>query len=619
MDTFEEEEFTKNLDFALWKKIMGFALAYRSLFIKLNICNVTIALIDTSIPLMISYAIDRFIIMRDMATLPYFIAIYSFAMMLQVFNVYTFIYLAGKMETGIVYDVRKMGFKKLQELSFSYYDKTPVGWMMARMTTDAQKIGDVVAWGIIDLLWSFSYIIFVYIIMFIINWRLALISLAIIPALIITSIYFQKKILKGHREIRKINSKITGSFNEGINGAKTTKTLGREEENFKEFEILTAGMKVSSIKVSVFSSTYLPIVLSIGSIGVAMALTFGGYNVMGGIISVGTLSLFISYAVQIFEPIRQIANIFSEMQSAQSSGERTISLIEMEPDIVDRPDVIMKYGDAMNPKTENWEDIHGEIEFKNVSFSYKNSEDVLIDFNLHVSPGERIALVGETGSGKSTIVNLICRFYEPASGQILIDGKDYRDRSQVWLQSNLGYVLQSPHLFSGTIKENIRYGKLDATDEEVIEAAKKVDAYEFIMRFEKGFDTDVGEGGNKLSSGEKQLISFARAIIANPKIFILDEATSSIDTETEAVIQNAIEEVLYNRTSFIVAHRLSTIRSADRILVIKDGRIIESGAHKQLLKQKGYYYNLYTSQFKEEEETRLLNSKMPAENFVQAE
>ena len=277
-----------------------------------------------------------------------------------------------------------------------------------------------------------------------------------------------------------------------------------------------------------------------------------------------------------------------------------ISLIETEPDIVDRPEVIEKYGTLFNYKLENFEEIKGDLKFDNVSFKYNVGEQVLTDFNLDVKAGQSIALVGHTGAGKTTIVNLICRFYEPTSGKILIDGKDYKDRSMGWLHSNLGYVLQDPHLFSGNVLENIRYGRLNATDEECIEAAKAVEAHEFIMKFEKGYDTECGEGGSRLSVGQKQLISFARAILADPKILVLDEATSSVDTETEQVIQIAINKLLKGRTSFIVAHRLSTIVHSNRILVLDQGKVIEEGTHRELIKKAGAYHKLYTNQYSEE-------------------
>ena len=339
---------------------------------------------------------------------------------------------------------------------------------MARMTSDVERLGATIAWSLVDLTWGGTAMIGGLIAMLYMNWKLALVSLAVVPFLGVISIYFQKRILGSYRIVRRTNSRITGAFNEGIMGAKTTKTLVREEENLKEFKALTGEMYNSSVRAAVFSSIYFPIVIAMGSIGTALALWFGGRGVLLQTIGFGTLSAFISYVTQFFGPINELARIIAEFQNAKASAERVMAMINTEPDIVDRTEVIEKYGTEFEPKYENWEDIKGDITFKNVSFSYKEGEEVLENFNLEVKRGESIALVGETGSGKSTIVNLLCRFYEPVEGQILIDGVDYRERSQLWLQSNIGYVLQTPHLFSGTIRDNIRYGRLDATDEEIM-------------------------------------------------------------------------------------------------------------------------------------------------------
>lgn len=608
MDAFEEQEYTKRFDWGLWKNLLQYAKPYRKKLIFLGCIMVMVGGIDVLFPLMTRYAIDNFIVPGTIEGLWPYAGLYGVLVLFQGINVWLLISTAGKIEMALVYDIRRTGFKKLQELSFSYYDKTPVGWVMARMTSDAQRLGETISWGLVDLTWGFSMMMAIMGVMLALNAHLALIVLSVVPLLVVLSLYFQKIILKGYRDIRKTNSRITGSFNEGIMGAKTTKTLVREERNLEEFQWITGEMRGSSIRVAVLSSIYMPVVLALGGIGTAFALWFGGGSVAAGILTYGTLVAFISYTIQFFEPINQLARIFAELQSAQASAERVLSMINTELEIVDSPDVIAAYGDAFKPNRENWADIRGDVVFENVTFAYKNGEKVLDDFNLRVKAGETIALVGETGSGKSTIVNLICRFYEPTEGQILIDGVDYRERSQLWLQSNLGYVLQAPHLFSGTVMENIRYGRLEATDEEVVAAAKMVNADAFVRKLEKGYETEVGEGGNRLSTGEKQLISFARAIVADPKLFVLDEATSSIDTETEQIIQSAIHNALEGRTSFIIAHRLSTIRSADRILVIVDGKVIEEGTHHQLLNQHGYYYRLYTNQFMEEEEARIINA-----------
>jgi ATP-binding cassette subfamily B protein len=604
----QEQEYSKKFDFSLWIRLLKYAAPYKKLMILLGFVMICVAGIDVIFPLMTKYAIDHYAVTGTLYGLRYFAIGYAALGLVQAFNVYLLISIAGKIDMGICYDIRKHGFRRLQELSFAYYDKTPVGWLMARMTSDTTRLSDTIAWGLVDFVWGITMMLGIAGVMLVINWKLALLSLSVMPIVGIISIYFQQKILKAYRKVRKTNSKITGSFNEGISGAKTTKTLVREEKNLDEFKLLTKDMYASSVQAAIFSSIYLPLVLALGSIGTAIALWYGGNGVLLQTLSYGTLVLFIQYTIQFFEPVRELARIFAELQSAQASAERILSMIETEPEITDSKAIIEKYGDSYSPKREIWPHIEGNISFKNVSFAYKDGEKVLENFSLDVKAGETIALVGETGSGKSTIVNLACRFYEPTEGQVLIDGVDYTQMPIIWLQSNLGYVLQTPHLFSGTVKDNIKYGKLDATEEEIIHAAKLVNAHSFITKLENGYDSEVGEGGNRLSTGEKQLVSFARAILANPRIFVLDEATSSIDTETEHMIQEAIQTVLEGRTSFIIAHRLSTIRSADRILVIRDGKVTEQGSHKQLMKQKGYYYRLYTNQFMEEQELQLLKA-----------
>ena len=608
MSVFKEKEYTKNFDVSLWKKLFQHVTPYRKKMITLSIFMLGLAGIDILFPLMSKYAIDHYIIPQQLAGLDWFSVVYVLLIAFQALNIYFFIAIAGKIEMGITYDIRKKCFDHLQHLSFDYYDKTPVGWLMARMTSDAERLGSFISWGLVDFVWGLSLMFGITVVMLALQWKLALITLTVVPFLVYISIFFQKKILSAYRSVRKENSKITGAFNEGIAGAKTTKTLVREEENLKEFKGLTGTMYRSSVRAAIFSALFLPIVLSLGSIGTGLALWFGGKGIIAATISYGTLVAFISYTVQFFEPLRELARIFAELQGAQASAERIFSLLDVKPDIIDTEDVLRIYGENIQAKNKTWPELNGDIEFEDVTFGYKNGEKVLTDFSLRVKSGETIALVGETGSGKSTIVNLACRFYEPTEGSIKIDGTDYREKPLQWLHSNLGYVLQVPHLFSGTIQENIAYGKLDATDEEVITAAQLVNAHEFIMNMDKGYDSEVGEGGNLLSVGQKQLISFARAILANPKIFVLDEATSSVDTETEQLIQDAIQHVLENRTSFIIAHRLSTIRSADRILVLRNGKITEQGNHQQLLQQKGYYYRLYTNQFMEEREEELLNA-----------
>ena len=615
----EEQDYDKRFDISLWTKLFHYAKPYHKHLLAICACMIVNAFMDVQIPLLTREAIDRFITAGTLDGFGGFVARYVGVILVQVAGIFAFCFLSGRVEVGMTHLIRKKGFRRLQELSFSYYDKTPVGYMIARMTSDTQRLGDTVGWGLIDLMWGAGYVVIAAITMFSLNWKLALIVLSVTPLIAFASMYYQKRILKSYRDVRKINSKITGAFNEGIMGAKTTKTLVREDANYGEFVSLTHTMKKSSIHAALMSALLYPIVMSLGSITIAFALWQGGNGVIGktgalGIgLTIGTLSAFVNYASNIFEPILSIVRTFADLTNSQAAAERVFAMLETEPEITDTPEVERVFGDSFCPKRENWPELRGDIEFEHVSFRYSGGETVLKDFNLKVSAGQTIALVGETGSGKSTIVNLVCRFYEPTEGRILIDGVDYRERSQLWLESHLGYVLQQPHLFSGTIRENIRYGRLDATDEEIERAARMVDAEGFILAFDKGYDTDVGEGGNRLSTGQKQLISFARALIANPAIFVLDEATSSVDTETEQKIQKAIETTLRDRTSFIIAHRLSTVRTADRILVIQHGEITESGTHRELIQKKGYYYNLYANQFREEREQALLGIRPAAE------
>ncbi len=575
--------------------MVKFMLPYKFQIGILILFMIGVAIIDGLFPYLNKLAIDNFIIPNKYEGINKFIFYYITLIVFQVINVYAFIYVAGYIKNKVSYDIRKKAFDKLQYLSFSYYDKNAVGWLMARMTSDVERLGEAVSWTIVDIIWGITLTSFYIIMMLIIDVKLALMSFVIIPPLILATGYFQKKLLKYSRKSRSINSLITGGFNEGIMGAKATKTLAREKEALEEFKSLSDNMRLASFRVQKTSALYLPIAIGLGTIGTSIVLWQGGNGVIRGSITYGTLFAFITYTMKFYEPVQQVARIFSEFQRQYASMERVMQLINEEISVKD-------YGDIIIEKFE------GNIEFEDVSFKYDEGESVLKNFNLKVNSGETIALVGETGSGKSTIVNLACRFYEPTSGRIKIDDRDYRDLDLINYQSKLGYVLQNPHLFSGSIAENIAYGIKGIDRKQVVEAAKVVNAHEFIKKLEDGYDSQVGEGGNRLSTGEKQLISFARAILANPSIFVLDEATSSVDAHTEKLIQGAIEKIIEKRTSFIIAHRLSTIRNADKILVINKGVIVESGSHKELLEKKGRYYNLYLKQFKEDKEKDILAS-----------
>lgn len=592
----------KSFQLSIWKRLGPFVKPYRWLLFLIIVTNIIISVVDVLLPLFQRYAVDHFIEEGTLQGFQRFIAGYLAVIVLQVLSFVFYTLSAMKMEMRMGRDLKHACFVHLQTLSFSYYNVTPVGYILARVMSDTNRIASITAWDLIDILWALSYVLCAFVSMAMLDLRLALLVMIIVPVIAVLTTYFQRKILFWNRKVRAINSRITGAFNEGIMGAKTSKTLVIEDKNTYEFSGITEEMQVASVRAAGLNAVYIPLVMLASSAATAIVLVRGGNLVIQNAMLVGTLSAFTTYAVSIFEPIQQMARVLANIIAVQPNIERVMGLLDQQPNIVDSPAVIAKYGDTFHPKTENWEPIRGDIEFDDVSFQYPDGEEeVLSHFSLKIPAGTTVAIVGETGAGKSTLVNLACRFFEPTSGRILIDGKDYRERSQLWLHSRLGYVLQNPHLFSGTVMDNIRYGRLDATDEEVRRAAKAVSADTVVEHLEDGYYSDVGEGGDKLSTGEKQLISFARAVLADPAIFVLDEATSSIDTQTEQLIQNATLRLLKGRTSFLIAHRLSTIRQADLILVVKDGKIVEQGKHEELLRKGGYYHDLYSKQFQQEE------------------
>lgn len=607
MAVIDEKEYTKSFDPKIWKRLFPFLANYKKAFVLMLFFNLLTATIDIIVPLFQRYAISQYIETGNLQGLIPFALAYLAVILTQAFCVYVFCRNSMVIEMNLGRDLRQSLFTHLQKLSFSFYNVTPVGYLISRVMSDTNRIASMIAWNLTDILWAMFYVFGTFGAMLLLNWQLALVVILIVPAIAVLTGYFQGRILHWNRKIRKINSKITGSFNEGITGAKTSKTLVIEDQNTNTFRKLTKSMHDSGIRASRLNAVYIPLVLFCSTAAVAIVLLRGGYMVTDQILEIATLSVFTTYAVGIFEPIQMTAANIAEFISLQASIERVTGLMEEVPQVKDCQDVEAKYGDVFQPKKENWEPLVGNIEFRDVTFRYPDGgENVLEHFSLHIPAGTTVAIVGETGAGKSTLVNLACRFFEPTDGQILIDGRDYRERSQLWLHSNIGYVLQNPHLFSGTVRENIRYGRLDATDAEIEAAAKAVSADTVVSKLEKGWDSDVGEGGDRLSTGEKQLISFARAVLANPRIFVLDEATSSIDTQTEQLIQTAIDHLLKDRTSFLIAHRLSTIRKADLILVVKDGKIVEQGKHLELLKKGGYYHDLYSKQFAEENASRIL-------------
>lgn len=592
----------KNIKLKLFgiPKLYPFIKPYLPKIVVMVILGILSSLVDSIYPIFNRYALNNFVGKGTLDGLSVFVILYLVILLLQVIDNYAACYMCGQVEMSMDRDLRNASFNHLQELSFAYFNQNNVGYIHARVMSDTGKIGVMVSWRMMDVIWNGSYIVFVLLMMLILNIKLALFVIVLVPVAAALTTYFQKKLVVLNRKIREINSKITSNFNEGITGAKAIKTLVVEDKIQGDFEKDTTKMYKTSVHATHYSAFFTSAITFMSSIALAVVLWRGGNMKQEGIIEIGTLSVFLSYALGLLEPVQNVIVTISELISVQVNVERFFKLLGTESDVADTPEVIEKYGDTFNPKKENWEPLYGDIKFEDVSFMYPDGDEYVLEhFNLDVPQGTNVAIVGETGAGKSTLVNLVCRFFKPTAGKILIDGRDAADRSQLWLHSNIGYVLQTPHLFSGTVRDNLKYGKPDATEEEIWKALKLVSADGIVKRMEKGLDSDVGEDGDMLSTGEKQLLSFARAILADPKILVLDEATASIDTVTEKAIQDAIVTVTKGRTSFVIAHRLSTIVDADIILVVQDGKIIERGTHKQLMEAKGYYHELFTRQFAE--------------------
>ena len=594
----------KHLKYFGIPKILPFLKNVRGQILMMVSLAIVSSFVDVTIPQFQRYALDTFIGKDTMVTIiPFLIAYIAVILLASLVN-YISCAQATIVEMKVNRELRQVGFRHLQTLSFSYFNQNSVGYIHARLMSDTGRIGGLVSWWLIDCTWRVAYLVGAIFVMIQMNAKLAMMVLTVVPLLVVLFSIFQKKLIDVNREVREVNSKITGNFNEGIMGAKTIKSLAIEDKMEQRFTEETQNMRTKSIRASRLRGLFAGTMNCASSVALAIVLWKGGYIALE---EMGTFSVFMSYAQGMMEPLRWLVDIVSDLITTQVNIERFTNLLAVQSDVIDTPEVVARYGDCFEPKKENWEPIKGDIEFKDVTFQYPDGEEtVLENFNLKVPFGTHLAIVGETGAGKSTLVNLVCRFYEPTQGQLLIDGRDARERSQLWLHSAIGYVLQTPHLFSGTVRENLLMGNPNATEEQIWDAIRMVSADEVIAHLEKGLDTDVGEGGDLLSTGEKQLISFARAILADPRILILDEATASVDTMTEAKIQEAMESVTEGRTSLMIAHRLSTVRNADLILVVKSGRIVEQGTHTDLLSKKGYYYELYTRQYEDEATAKIL-------------
>ena len=599
-----EDKKTTHLKYFGIGKILPFLRDVRGKLLIMIFFGLIGSLTDIILPLFQRYALDHFIGDGVFDTIVPFLMLYILTVLSAAGANYISCALATIIEVRVNRQLRQTGFNHLQTLSFSYFNQNSVGYIHARLMSDTARIGSLVSWTLVDCVWRLSYLIGAVVVMVTLNPRLAAMVLSILPLLVILFAVFQKKLIRVNRQVREVNSRITGNFNEGITGAKTVKSLAIEDKMERRFAEETDSMRAKSVEASRLRGLFAGTMNFASSVALAIVLWKGGFIARS---EIGTFSVFMSYAQGMMEPLRWLVDIVSDLITTQVNIERFTNLLAVRSDVTDSEEVVEKYGDSLNPKRENWEPLKGDISFRDVTFRYPDGEETVLEhFSLDIPFGTHLAIVGETGAGKSTLANLVCRFYEPTEGTLLIDGRDARERSQLWLHASIGYVLQTPHLFSGTVRENLLMGDPEATEEQILRAIAAVSAEEVIAHLENGLDTDVGEGGELLSTGEKQLISFARAILADPRILILDEATASVDTMTEAKIQAAMESVTAGRTSIMIAHRLSTVRNADLILVVKNGRIVEQGTHDTLLRLRGYYYELYTRQYEEETTARIL-------------
>lgn len=582
----EEERTYAYSDGTLLKRMVKYLLVYREMFIVVSFLVALSIAFSTWMPFVLQYAIDDVFPSGDLNVLLFTAGFYVLLQIIVWITTYGYEYLMSVMGQKAIYKMRQDLYQHLQRMSQDFYDKSSSGRIISRLINDVDRMSELLSGGLIS---TFAQIFIVFVIgavIFTVDTQLAIASLAVVPILLVTTIYFRRKLREAYRRTRKTISSVTSNLAESISGAKVTKSFARERKSVAKFAELNRADYQSNVDAGKAMAAFFPAIRFIGGIGVFLIILLGGLRLITQVppITLGTVVLFIQFSDRFFRPILMIANFYTSVQSAFAGAERVFTVMDSQPTILDKEEAI-----ELPP-------VQGLIHFKDVTFGYVEDVTVLENFDLEIQPGETIAIVGDTGAGKTTVVSLLNRFYEIWDGAIEIDGVDIRDVTQESLRGRIGLVLQDPFLFMGTVKENIRYGKPEATDEEIVRATEVIGAKRLIDNLEDGFDSEVGERGSRLSEGERQLVSFARALLANPRILILDEATSSIDVYTEHAIQTGMKALLSGRTSIVIAHRLSTIVNADRIVVLEDGKIVEMGTHTNLMERRGKYYSLYRLQ-----------------------
>ncbi|MEX1018145.1 MAG: ABC transporter ATP-binding protein [Litorilinea sp.] len=581
----EDDLLGKAYDAGLVGRLVQYLRPYLGKTIWAMILMAVSSVMSVAIPWLIGRAIDQGIVQRSMPQFQLWIGLFVGAAVVEWITGRGRIAIMAYVGTIIVADLRSELFQHLHRLSLNFHNNYSVGRLMSRLISDVGVLQDFVTWSITGLARSGFVLIGITIAMLAMNWRLALVTFAVVPLMWVLTNYWRRHVRIAYRATRTRLSLINGYLNESISGIRVTQSFTREAKNFRHFDDLNRSYFDANVRATWLTALFFPGVDFIGSFATALVVGVGGWLVAGDLLTAGTLVAFVLYVDRFFEPIRELAQRYNTFQATMAGCERIFYLLDTQPDIHDAENA-----SELPP-------IVGRVDFENVGFFYNADEPVLRGVTLSAEPGERIALVGETGAGKSTVIRLISRFFDVTDGTVRIDGHDIRQVTQSSLRSQLGIVLQDPFLFKGTIADNIRYGRLDASDADLVEAATAVGANRFIDLLPDGYQTDVGENGVNLSGGQRQLLSFARALLADPRILILDEATSSVDTATEKLIEYGLDHLMSGRTSFVIAHRLSTIVQADKIVVMDQGQIVEMGRHEELLAQRGRYYNLYTMQW----------------------